>query len=161
VTYAPAKVNGSTYRKLDAKGKYVLAGQLILGGTCCTSLLSIPKDHRLFGGGGGSVRGFGFQKAGPWDQYDNAIGGRSLAAASLELRARVTDDIGVVPFVDAGSDYQTPLPQLDRKLFVGAGLGFRYFTAIGPLRLDLATPLNPHPVGDSPIQIYVGLGEAF
>ena len=161
LTYVQGKLTGSTYWKLDAKGGEVLAARATLGATEGASLLAIPKDHRLFAGGGDTIRGFTFQKAGPWDQYDNPIGGRSLAALSLELRSRISETIGIVPFLDAGSDYPTPLPRFQGKVYMGAGIGLRYFTAIGPIRLDLATPLNPHPVGDSPIQIYVGLGQAF
>jgi translocation and assembly module TamA len=161
LTYAQGKATASTYRKLDEKGNYVVAVQGILGASCCASLEAIPKDHRLYAGGGGTVRGFGFQKAGPLDQYFNPIGGRSLLVGSLELRTRITDTIGLVPFLDAGSDCATPLPNFSGKIYAGAGIGLRYFTAIGPVRLDIATPLNPHSEGDSPIQIYVSLGQAF
>jgi len=161
LTYVQARLAGSTYFKLDPPGDYILALQGIVGASCCASLDSMPKDHRFFAGGGGSVRGFGYQKAGPLDQYSDPIGGRSLLVGSAEVRVKITDTIGIVPFVDAGSDYATPLPKLDGKLYFGAGIGLRYFTAIGPLRLDVATPLNPHSEGDSPIQIYVSLGQAF
>jgi translocation and assembly module TamA len=161
LTYVQGVLTGSTYLDLADPGAYVLALEGTLGASAGASLASIPKDHRLFAGGGGSVRGFAFQRAGPLDQYYNSIGGRSLLVGTVELRTRITPTIGLVPFFDAGSDYPTPLPTLDGKLYMGAGIGLRYFTAIGPLRLDLATPIDPHDKGDAPIQIYVSIGQAF
>jgi translocation and assembly module TamA len=73
---------------------------------------------------------------------------------------RVTDTIGIVPFVDAGSFYRSSLPQLGKRLLWGPGLGLRYYTGFGPIRLDIATPLSRRR-GDSPIQLYISLGQAF
>lgn len=161
LNFVQAQLDGSLYRKLTDTDTYILALSGTLGSTAGASLDAIPKDHRFFTGGGGSVRGFGFQKAGPVDQFFNPIGGLSEFATSLELRAKLTDTIGIVPFLDAGSDYSTIVPKLDSKLYLGAGIGLRYYTAIGPVRFDIATPLNPHSRGDAPIQIYVSLGQAF
>ena len=79
---------------------------------------------------------------------------------NLESRIKITETIGVVPFLDAGSYYESPLPQLGRTPLYGVGLGLRYYTGFGPLRLDLATPLRKRS-GDSPIQVYISLGQAF
>jgi len=78
----------------------------------------------------------------------------------LESRIKVTETIGVVPFLDAGSYYESPTPQLGHTPLYGVGLGLRYYTAFGPLRLDLATPLHRRSA-DSPIQVYISLGQAF
>ena len=161
LSFLQSKLTGSWYDGLDPKGTYVLALQATLGATVGTSLAEIPKDHRFYAGGGGSVRGFGYQKGGPLDKFDNPIGGRSLAVVSAELRTKVTDTIGVVPFLDAGSDYASQFPDFKGRVALGAGIGLRYFTAVGPVRLDVATPLNPRGNVDSPIQIYVSLGQAF
>ena len=161
LTFLQSKLTGSWYEQLSPSGNYILAMQGTLGGTTGVSLDAIPKDHRFYAGGGGSVRGFGFQEAGPLDKFNNPIGGRSLAVVSAELRTKITDTIGIVPFLDAGSDYASELPDFKGRLSVGAGIGLRYYTAIGPVRLDLATPLNPRGSVDSPIQIYVSLGQAF
>jgi translocation and assembly module TamA len=80
--------------------------------------------------------------------------------AAPEARVKVTDTIGIVPFVDAGSYYESRVPQLGRTLLYGVGLGLRYYTAFGQLRLDLATPLHKRSA-DSPIQLYISLGQAF
>lgn len=159
LTFFQLEATGTTYHKLDPDAAYVLAAQTMIGTTAGASLNAIPKDHRFYAGGGGSVRGFGFQKAGPQDIYSNPIGGRSLFETSLELRIRVSERVGLVPFADIGSDYQSSVPDIS-SLYEGFGLGVRYYSAIGPVRLDLATPFNPHR-SDSPIQVYVGLGQAF
>ena len=159
LTFMQMTATGTVYRRLDPAAVYVLAAQTMLGATAGTSLESIPKDHRLYAGGGGSVRGFAYQDAGPLDSYGNAIGGRSLFETSLELRIRLSTSFGLVPFVDAGSDYPTPLPNFS-SLYEGVGIGLRYFSAIGPIRFDLASPINPHS-DRSPIEVYVGFGQAF
>ena len=161
LTFLQSKLTGSWYDQLSPSGSYILALQGTLGSTVGASLDAIPKDHRFYAGGGGSVRGFGFQEAGPLDKFDNPIGGRSLAVVSAELRTKLTDTIGLVPFLDAGSDYASEVPDFKGRIALGAGIGLRYYTAIGPVRLDLATPLNPRSGVDSPIQIYVSLGQAF
>ena len=79
---------------------------------------------------------------------------------NFEARLKVTDTIGIVPFLDAGSYYESSVPQLGQRLLYGVGLGLRYYTAFGPLRLDLATPLYRRS-SNSPIQVYISLGEAF
>ena len=89
-----------------------------------------------------------------------AIGGRSSVELSLEARIKVTERIGVVPFFDAGSFYRSPVPQPGKQIFYGPGLGLRYYTPFGPVRLDVATPLRRRPV-DSLVQVYISLGQAF
>jgi translocation and assembly module TamA len=160
-SFTQAKFDGSLYRRLTDSDTYIVAIEGTLGTTFGGNLDDIPKDHRFYTGGGGSVRGFGFQKGGPEDQFFNPTGGRSLLETSVELRTKLTETIGIVPFLDAGSDYETVLPRLDAKPALGAGIGLRYYTPIGPVRLDVATPLDPHREGDSLVQIYVSLGQAF
>jgi translocation and assembly module TamA len=79
---------------------------------------------------------------------------------SLEARIKITKTIGIVPFFDAGSFYTNPLPQPGKGIFYGPGLGLRYYTPFGPLRLDLATPLRRRPA-DALVQVYISLGQAF
>jgi translocation and assembly module TamA len=123
-------------------------------------LLQLPADQRIYVGGGGSIRPYAYQTAGPLAPNNDPIGGKSSLVLNLEARVKVTQTIGVVPFIDAGSYYEKSVPQLSNRLFYGVGLGLRYYTAFGPLRLDLATPLYRRP-SDSPIQVYISLGEAF
>ena len=124
------------------------------------SLPELPADKRIYAGGGGSVRAYGYQMAGPLDANNNPIGGRSSLELSLEARIKITQTIGIVPFFDAGSYYTSPVPQLGKQIFYGPGLGLRYYTPFGPVRLDIATPLRRRSA-DSPVQLYISLGQAF
>ncbi|WP_372396827.1 BamA/TamA family outer membrane protein [Azospirillum sp. HJ39] len=153
-------LNGSTYHDLGNEGRYVAAARIGVGSILGTSLSDIPPDHRFYAGGGGSVRGYGFQKAGPRDRYDDPVGGRSLLEIGAELRIKVTESIGVVPFVDAGTVYDKAYPDFSEPLRIGAGVGLRYYTDFGPLRVDVGIPLNPAS-GDARWQLYLSLGQAF
>lgn len=153
-------LNATTYRDFTGDGRYVGAVRLGLGSIVGGNLASIPPDRRFYAGGGGSVRGYGFQLAGPRDRLGDPIGGRSLFEAGAELRIKVTENIGVVPFLDAGTVYDRSFPDFREPLRVGAGLGLRYYTGFGPLRVDVGFPLNPGP-DDSRWQLYLSLGQAF
>ena len=153
-------LSGSTYWALGAEQRAILAGKLALGSLDGAPLAQLPADQRIYAGGGGSLRPYGWQLAGPLASNEKPIGGRSSLVLNLEARVRVTENIGIVPFVDAGSYYESPVPQLGRTLLYGVGLGLRYYTAFGPLRLDLATPLHKRSA-DLPIQVYISLGQAF
>jgi translocation and assembly module TamA len=154
-----ARGAASAYYSLDEEARYVLAGRLGLGSIVGADLDEIPANRRFFAGGGGSVRGFRYRTLGP-TFLGEPIGGRSLLEASLEARIKITDTIGIVPFVDAGTAFESSIPDFDEKIRVSAGLGLRYYTAIGPIRLDVATPLNRER-GDRSFAIYVGIGQAF
>lgn len=155
---------GSAYASLDRRDRFVLAGRGMVGSLAGADTLQIPASMRFFAGGGGSIRGFPFQLVGPLDEDDNPIGGRSIIELSGELRARVTDTIGIVPFIDAGNVFDSPYPDFsntnDRRIRYAAGIGLRYFTPIGPLRFDIAVPINRRDV-DSNFEIYISLGQAF
>jgi translocation and assembly module TamA len=160
LTFISGRISGSYYQRLGDSDRYVVAVLGALGATVGVSLDELPKDKRFYAGGGGSVRGYGFQRAGPIDMNDTPIGGLSSAEASLEFRYKLTETIGIVPFVDAGNVYDTAFPDLGERLFLGAGIGARYYTGLGPLRVDIAAPLHRRN-GDRPVQIYVSLGQAF
>ena len=106
------------------------------------------------------MRGYAYQHVSPRDAAGNLLGGRAVAETSLELRYRAWEDIGLVGFVDAGTVSTSPYFADAETPRIGAGIGVRYYTSFGPLRLDVGTPLNPHK-SDSPVQIYVSLGQAF
>ena len=159
-TYAKLQVDGSAY--VPVASRVVLAGRLHVGTIIGASRGTIAPTRRFYAGGGGSVRGFGYQQVGPRLDDDTPLGGNSLTEASVEARFRFTAfgaDVGIVPFVDAGQVSVGTVPEFD-YLKIGAGLGFRYYTSFGPVRIDLATPVNPGP-GDSPLQFYVSIGQAF
>jgi translocation and assembly module TamA len=160
LTFSTNLLSGSTYWAILPDERVVLAGKLALGSLDGAPLSQLPSDQRIYAGGGGSVRPYGYLMAGPLASNNVPIGGRSSLVLNLESRIKITDTIGVVPFLDAGSYYESPLPQLGRTPLYGVGLGLRYYTGFGPLRLDLATPLRKRS-GDSPIQVYISLGQAF
>jgi translocation and assembly module TamA len=160
LTFSTNLLSGSTYWPIGPEERVVLAGKLALGSLDGAPLSQLPSDQRIYAGGGGSVRPYGWQMAGPLASNNVPIGGKSSLVLNLESRIKITETIGVVPFIDAGRYYESPVPQLGRTPLYGVGLGLRYYTAFGPLRLDLATPLHKRS-GDSPIQVYISLGQAF
>ena len=147
------------FQVLDAP-RVVLAGRSAIGSLIGASRADVPADLRFYAGGGGSVRGFAFQKAGELDDQNDPIGGRSLFEFSGEVRVRVTETIGVAAFVDAGAAFTSTLPDFDDELRIGAGPGIRYFSPIGPLRLDVGFPVNPRNSDDA-FQLYISIGQAF
>jgi translocation and assembly module TamA len=153
------KGEGSVYQTLDDAGRFVAAGRLAMGSILGASLQEVPADRRFYAGGGGSVRGYAYQGIGPKDSDDDPIGGLSWFETSAELRYQVTDSIGIVPFVDAGTVSVKQFPDFS-DVKVGAGVGLRYITPFGPLRIDAAVPLNPDR-GDPSFGIYAGIGQAF
>ena len=107
------------------------------------------------------MRGYAYNSLGPTGPYGLAVvGGRSLFYTSAELRVRVTDTIGVVPFFDAGNAFATSLPNFSAPLATAVGVGLRYYTAIGPIRADVAFPLQQH-AGSGSVAFYVSIGQAF
>ena len=137
-----------------------LAGWGRIGSIFGDQSADIPATKRLYGGGGGSVRAFGYQMLGPLDASGDPLGGRSQLELGLELRGRITEKIGGVVFVEGGNVYEDPVPDLGEEFLWGAGVGLRYFTDLGPIRVDVALPVNPREEDDD-FQVYVSLGQAF
>jgi translocation and assembly module TamA len=160
LTFASGRISATTYQRLTDSDHYIVAVLGAVSSIQGASLAELPADKRIYAGGGGSIRAYGYQMAGQLDANDNPIGGKSSLEVSLEARIKITETIGIVPFIDAGSYYRESVPQLGRQLFFGPGLGLRYYTAFGPVRLDLATPMKRRSA-DSPIQLYISLGQAF
>lgn len=158
-TFVKLRAEASAYRALDAEKKFVVAGRIAAGSIYGADLASIPANRRFYAGGGGSVRGYGYQDIGPLDATGKPTGGRSMLETSAELRIGITDTIGIVPFVDAGLvSANEDFSGAEFKL--GAGVGLRYQTPFGPLRVDVAVPLNKG-ANDPDYGIYAGIGQAF
>ncbi|WP_345779323.1 autotransporter assembly complex family protein [Roseibium sediminicola] len=149
----------SSYYALDEAKRFILAGRVSAGSILAPSVESVPASRRLIAGGGGSIRGYAYRNVGPRVNGEVA-GGRSLIELSGEVRVKVTDTIGIVGFVDAGNAYEDSVPDFSEELKVGVGAGLRYFTPIGPLRVDAAIPLDPEQ-DDPDFALYVGLSQAF
>jgi translocation and assembly module TamA len=158
--FAFERVSATTYQRLTDNDRYVIAAFAALSSIQGASLADLPADKRIYAGGGGSIRAYGYQLAGPLDANNKPTGGKSALELSLEARIKITESIGIVPFIDGGSFYRTSVPHFDGRFLFGPGIGFRYYTPIGPLRLDVATPLNRRP-NDSWVQVYISLGQAF
>lgn len=157
--YARGQVDGSAYLPL---GSTVLAGRVRLGTIIGADAPDIAPSRRFYSGGGGSVRGYGYQRVGPHDFEDDPAGGKTLTEFGLEARFRLNafgNNFGLVPFFDGGSLTNKVTPDLNGWQF-GAGIGLRYYSSFGPIRIDVGTPLNPRH-GDGPIAVSVSLGQAF
>lgn len=160
LTYGRVQVDASAYRPL--RDGVVAAGRVRLGTIVGASSYDLAPSRRFYSGGGGSVRGYGYQQLGPKDADGGPIGGRGLAEFALEARVRLKQfggNFGVVPFVDGGSLTTKALPSLKDWRFA-AGLGARYYSSFGPIRIDLGVPLNRQK-GDGPVAVTVSLGQAF
>lgn len=157
--YVKAQADASAYLPV---GNFVLAARARLGSIQGAEVVDIAPSRRFYAGGGGSVRGYGYQLIGPRNAAGDPRGGRSLYELSFEARIKTGmfgGNLSVVPFIDAGGVDEGTFPSFG-DIRYGAGIGLRYKTGFGPLRVDLATPLNPRP-GDSRIAVYVALGQAF
>ena len=157
--YATFSTDVSGYWAFGDTDRFVLAGRVAASILTVDDVTKVAADRRLYSGGAGSVRGYAYQNIGPRDGSGNIVGGRSSVLFSGELRYRMTDTIGLVAFIDAGNAYASVLPRLD-GLKVGVGAGLRYLTPVGPIRLDVAIPLQ-RGKGDPSVGVYVGLGQAF
>jgi translocation and assembly module TamA len=159
-TYVRAQFDASAYRPVS--DRVVVAGRIRLGTIIGAGVFDIAPSRRLYSGGGGSVRGYGYQQLGPKDMDGDPIGGRGLAEFGLEARIRLNrfgGNFGIVPFFDGGSLTTSQLPNFTDWRFA-AGLGVRYYSSFGPIRLDVGVPLNRQK-GDGPVAVTVSLGQAF
>lgn len=151
---------GSVYLPLDEARDYVVAARGRVATILAPGLELVPAHRRLYSGGGGSVRGYRERFIGPLDSDDDPVGGRSALEAGLEFRAPLFGDLGGVVFTEAGSVSTAMFPDFAEGVQLAAGVGVRYHTLAGPVRLDLAVPLNPRDADDL-FQVYFSIGQAF
>ena len=148
----------------DLTGYYPLSDSLVIAARTRVGTISgvnrddVAPSRRIYAGGGGSVRGYGYQELGPKDANNDPVGGRSVNEFAVEGRYRF-GDYGVVAFVDAGQVYESSMPQFSNIRY-GAGVGGRFYTNFGPFRADIAMPINRQP-GESKFALYIGIGQAF
>lgn len=150
---------GSTYFPLGTGADLVFATKASIGSIWGADTADVPSNKRFYAGGGGSVRGYGFQEVGP-KKNGEPSGGSAIVGLSFELRGKFTDKIGAVAFVDAASIGADPAPSFD-NMAVGAGAGLRYYTDFGPIRFDVAVPLTQKDELDQNYQFYISIGQAF
>jgi len=159
-TYLKVQFDLSYYRPVT--DSVVFATRARVGSIVGADLTDIAPSRRFYAGGGGSVRGYGYKAIGERNTLGEPNGGRSLMELSAEARIRTglfDGALSVVPFVDAGVVNEGTTPSFE-DIRLGAGIGVRYHTGFGPLRLDVGIPLNPQP-GDAKFGVYVALGQAF
>lgn len=161
VSFAKLEISGEAFQSLDSDNRIVLAARSRIGSIVGGETSTIPANKRFYAGGGGSVRGYPFRSLGPLDTEGDPLGGRATFELGFETRFRVSEIIGLVPFVEGGSVFDESAPGGIGDLQWAAGLGLRYFTAIGPLRLDIATPLDRRQGIDDAYEIYLSIGQAF
>jgi translocation and assembly module TamA len=172
--YVRVRIDGSAY--YSPTDAITLAGRVRVGTIQGIDRFDLAPSRRFYGGGGGSVRGFGFQELGPrvavpnpnFDPDDpdetadpqifRPLGGLSQNEVAAEVRYRF-GNFGVVAFVDAGQVYEDSVPDFSDIRF-GVGLGARYYTNFGPVRFDVGIPLNRQP-GENSVAVYVSIGQAF
>jgi translocation and assembly module TamA len=161
IAFVRSTITASAYHALMDNDRWVLAGRIKLGSLLGENTNALPANKRYYAGGGASIRGYGLQLVGPLGPGIKPLGGRSLFEIGAELRIRVTDSIGGILFFDGGNVYDNELPNLFGRQQWAAGLGVRYFTAAGPIRLDFGFPLNPREGIDDLMQFYLSIGQAF
>ncbi len=158
-TFFITQVAGSTYLDVFHDARSVVALRGLVGKATGVGVFGLPPDQRFYAGGSGTIRGYRFQSVGPQFPDEKPTGGTAVSAGTVELRQRILGNYGMVAFVDAGQVNATGNP-FTGIWHAGAGIGARYYTSIGPIRLDVAVPLNKLPGGSS-FEAYIGIGQAF
>lgn len=160
LTFVQMQSRGSLYYPLDDDKKYSLALWSHVGGTFGGSFEDIPSTRLFYGGGLQSVRAIEYERLGTIDANNVPVGGRSIFEGGMELRSQINKNWSVVTFVEAGRSFAAEVPDFKEDLLAGGGIGLRYGTPVGPLRMDLAVPFDPRP-SDAELQFYIGIGQAF
>ncbi|WP_028970236.1 autotransporter assembly complex protein TamA [Sphingomonas sp. URHD0057] len=158
--YGRVQLDASAYHPVS--DRVVAAGRVRVGTILGASAFDIAPSRRFYSGGGGSVRGYGYQRLGPKDVDGDPVGGRGLMEFAVEARIRLKQfggNFGLVPFFDGGSLTTKALPDVKDWHFA-AGVGARYYSSFGPIRIDVGVPLNREK-GDGPLAVTVSLGQAF
>lgn len=158
--YLTQQFTAGTYIALDSKERVVLANKVTLGFITSNGLGAVPLCNRFLGGTEEDLRGYRYKSVSPL-RHGKPLGGRSAIYYTFETRFRLTNTIGLVPFFDLGSVYTTEYPTMHGKWFKSVGLGFRFFTFMGPFRVDLAFPLDRRKGIDSAFKVYVSIGQMF
>jgi translocation and assembly module TamA len=159
-TFGKVLVSYKRYIRISRKPLISVAANLTVSVIRGAAREDIPADERLYAGGGGSIRGYAYQSVGPLSN-GVPVGGKSLFESSMELRLKLSERFGLVAFIDGGNAYIEDIFSSGEPLLWGTGLGLRYYTPVGPFRLDVGMPLNRRKGIDDSYQIYLSLGQAF
>ncbi len=159
--YLYQKLAHAVYWSVIESHAITLAQQIIVESILSKDLSSVPVPKRVLGGTDQELRGYRYKTVSPLGEHHKPRGGQSGIFYTFEARFRLSKSIGLVPFFDLGSVYMTRLPNFHGKWFKSAGLGFRYFTFLGPLRFDIAFPLDRRRPIDPLYRVLVSLGQTF
>jgi translocation and assembly module TamA len=159
ITYLKGSAQASVYLPLQQDAATVVALRLKMGVIAGGDIPGVPPQDRFYSGGGGSVRGYGYQEVGPRYPDNTPEGGLSVVESSVEVRQRINETWGLAAFVDTGYVGSQTSPDFTHPE-IGAGVGIRYNLGFGPIRFDIATPLIRRD-GDAPIQVYLSIGQSF
>lgn len=151
----------TAYQPLDADHRFVLAGKATLGSIWGAGKHTIPPSERFYAGSDNLLRGYKYLTVSPLNCDNKPLGGRSMMVYSLEARMRLLESFGLVAFYDIGNVYDSPFPQFKHEQRQSLGLGLRYHTPVGPLRVDVAFPLNPRRHIDHAFEVYFSIGQSF
>lgn len=154
-------LTGTGYYPLNDAETCVFASKLTAGTILGASRREIPPSERFYSGTENTLRGYRFMSVSPLDSQNKPVGGRSMAILSTELRWKCTEKIGLAAFYEVGNVYADPFPDFSKGALQSAGVGLRYGTPIGPIRFDVAVPLNRRSHVDPPCQFYMSIGQAF
>lgn len=149
VSFLQGRVRGATVLPLARRLRLLLRSEV--GANLADELTVLPASQRFFAGGDRSVRGYGYESLGERNDEGDVIGGRYLFTASAELDVRVVGNWGAAVFYDAGNAADSPNMALKR----GVGVGLRWHSPVGPIRLDLAHPLDDP---DRSVRVHFTLG---
>jgi len=149
VSFGQVYLRGKIIYSLWPRGRLLLRGEF--GTTATPELQDLPASLRFFAGGDQSVRGYSYKSLGPRDENDDVIGGRHLLTGSVEYEHSITDKWAIAAFVDAGNAYNN----LDEPLKQGAGIGLRWRSPVGPVRIDIASAISEP---GRPWRLHVGIG---
>ncbi|MCB1969227.1 MAG: outer membrane protein assembly factor [Geminicoccaceae bacterium] len=148
------------YFKIRKNPRLIFATRGSIGSIVGADRDEIPADERFYAGGGGSIRGIPYQLAGDL-QDGEPVGGRSVLEGSGEIRWSAFQSVELVTFFDAGSVFDSVTPTFDNNLQMGTGMGIRYLTPVGPLRLDVGVPVDRRHGIDDAFQFYLSIGQAY
>lgn len=162
-TYYITQLNSMFYVPVTKDERLIWALKVSFGSIFGAADAEIPSPEKLYAGSDNLMRGYKYQTLSPLDPTDpkKPIGGRSLMAYSFEVRKRIGESFGLVGFYEVGNVFASTLPKITKNFVRSIGFGFRYYTAVGPLRLDFAFPLDPREGIDHTLEFYIGIGEAF
>jgi translocation and assembly module TamA len=158
--YSINTLTGTVYQALTENKRHIFAAKLMVGSIFGASKHEIPPPERFYAGSESTLRGYRYLTVSPIGRHDKPLGGRSMFIYSMELRNRVGKDFGLVFFYDVGNVYEDSIPDFKDGIRQSVGLGIRYYTPIGPIRLDIAFPLNKRHI-DHSFEAYFSIGQSF